>query len=139
MTIGSWNPDTAAEQAPQEPELNTLKRFIRILEETNAGHVDTLHQALGEDELQRFAALMQLPRSSWQSPAEQLDNRELLSLIRFFTLAEQLPGWQSGEKSPVIALAKVLKQRGKPLDHDTLGWIKAHSDNRYLPYGPLLG
>ncbi|MGB5325866.1 MAG: hypothetical protein WBN40_10640, partial [Pseudomonadales bacterium] len=61
-----------------------------------------------------------------------------LALMRFFTCAEmQLPGWQAGDKSPVIAINKILKRRGHKLDKAMLGWIRQHSDNRFLPNGPL--
>ena len=66
-----------------------------------------------------------------------LDAVQLLALIRFYTLAESLPGWEAGARSPVIPMVAELKKRGEyPAD---LGvWIKERTDNRFLPYGSLL-
>jgi len=48
-----------------------------------------------------------------------------------------LPGFELGARSPVIALVRLLKQRGEYPD-DLTGWVKANTDNRFLPYGSLL-
>ena len=80
---------------------------------------------------------MQQSKASWHTVARALSNDELIALIRFFTVAESLPGWQAGNQSPVIWLNQVLKQRGVKLDRTLLQWIKAHSDNRFLPHGQL--
>jgi hypothetical protein len=52
-------------------------------------------------------------------------------------VAENLPGWEAGAESPVIPLAKILRQRGTRLEKTLLAWLREVSDNRYLPYGPL--
>ena len=70
--------------------------------------------------------------------ATALSDEELIGLVRFFTLAEmQLPGWDGGKQSPVIYLVRILKQRGAftPMLRQ---WVKANTDNRYLPNGALL-
>ena len=61
----------------------------------------------------------------------------IASLIRFFAVAENLPGWEAGAESPVIPLAKVLRKRGVRLDKELLQWIREVNENRFLPYGPL--
>ncbi len=67
------------------------------------------------------------------SPSEQL-----LHLVRFFTLAEmQLSGWEAGAESPVIWIVKTLRRRKSPPSKDLLLWIKANSDNRFIPNGAL--
>jgi hypothetical protein len=61
-----------------------------------------------------------------------------VALIRFFTRAEMaFAAWKGGDRSPVIALAAELKRRGDFPDGLT-AWIRANSDNRFLPYGSLL-
>jgi hypothetical protein len=52
-------------------------------------------------------------------------------------VAENLPGWEAGADSPVIPLAKILRQRGARLDKPLLQWLREVNKNRYLPYGPL--
>ncbi|HAK50384.1 MAG TPA: hypothetical protein DCM54_00550 [Gammaproteobacteria bacterium] len=70
--------------------------------------------------------------------AENVSDEVLVDVIHFFTLAEmQLPGWEAGNKNPVIYLVKVLKDRGA-FDAELRKWIKANTDNRYLPYGSAL-
>lgn len=73
----------------------------------------------------------------WRQAGEGLPSAEITALIRFFTLAERLPGWESGPKSPVIALAAVLKARGD-YPPELTAWIKENTDNRFLPYGSLM-
>lgn len=73
----------------------------------------------------------------WQIAAADLSAAEMLALIRLFTLAERLPGWEAGAKSPVIVLAAALKARGD-YPADLTAWIKANTDNRFLPYGSLM-
>ena len=80
---------------------------------------------------------MHLDASHWDQVAASHSDDDLLHLIRFFTLAENLPGWEAGETSPVIPLAKTLRQRGMKLDKELLRWIRSVNNNRYLPYGPL--
>ncbi len=132
MSIGSWNPDT--------PAINTdidntwLARFITWADQDQLQKLDEL---MTEQEQQSLAGLMQLEQAEWLQVAEQYSDEQLQSLTRFFTIAENLPGWSSGERSPVIALARILRKRGHKLDREMLLWIREFSDNRFLPYGPL--
>lgn len=74
----------------------------------------------------------------WQNHLENYSDSHIIILIEFFTLAEEnISRWQFGSKSPVIACTKILKQRGCKLKKELLVWIKSHSTNKFLPYGPL--
>lgn len=135
MTVGSWNPD-AEKEGSYSIDIDVLARFARLADEET---LVQLHGAVSDDEIQAHAAMMQCTQEQWQSATETLSDDTLLRLIRFFTVAEmQLPGWRGEEKSPVIAINKALKRRGVRLPKDLLLWIKAESDNRFLPNGPLL-
>jgi len=48
-----------------------------------------------------------------------------------------LAGLMKIDSSPVIPLAKTLRQRGARLDKDLLRWLREVNNNRFLPYGPL--
>jgi hypothetical protein len=73
----------------------------------------------------------------WQAAAA-LSDEDLQRMITFFTLAEmQLSGWDAGKQSPVIYLVRMLKQRGT-FTAELRQWIKANTDNRYLPNGALV-
>ena len=62
---------------------------------------------------------------------------QLADWLRVLTLAEEsIPGCEAGPKSPVIALARTLRQRGDYPDGLT-AWIRSVSRNRFLPYGSL--
>lgn len=134
MSIGSWDPSLTPAQH-SEVDAQLLARFVNL---ANEQRLDQLDQALSDTEQQQYAPIMQLPFEQWQQATETLDNQSLLALIRFFTKAEGLPGWEAGNKSPVIAITKILKSRGVALEKDLLLWIKSHSNNRFLPNGSLL-
>ena len=73
----------------------------------------------------------------WDNTCGELDNTALIKLIRLFTLGEmQHANWQTGAKSPVVPLVKLLKRRGV-FDVELGRWIKANTTNRFLPHGDL--
>lgn len=134
MSIGSWDPAADAAAHHIHIDAATLARFIEF---SKAEQLDQLEQLIPGDESQVLSGLMQLEQAPWLTAAETLPEDEVRHLIRFFTVAENLPGWEAGEKSPVIPLAKSLRKRGLRLDKEFLQWLRSVSDNRYLPYGPL--
>ncbi len=125
---------------PFDPGALTLKLDARVLSEflEAAGDLDARDFGLDPD---RISALSVLARhdekTDWRAAVSGLDSAEIVALVRFFTLAERLPGWESGARSPVIPLAAALKARGD-YPEDLTGWIKARTDNRFLPYGSLM-
>lgn len=134
MSLGSWDPDNASTSTDFSIDIDTLKQFLSLSDD----ELQDLSNALTNELIQQQAPLMQLDRSQWLEIATEFDNDQLIQLIKFFTLAESLPGWHSGDKSPVIGLAKYLRKHGHKLDKDLLIWIKANSKNHFLPYGPLM-
>ena len=115
-------------------ESDLLRRLIAYSHEEQLAQ---LEQLLNANDKQRLAGLMKIDPLIWQTAAEPLLENDLLHLIRFFAVAENLPGWEAGATSPVIPLAKILRQRGVRLDKSLLQWLREVNDNRYLPYGPL--
>ena len=134
MSIGSWDPQGTPSSEHYHIEMAVLRRFIQISVD---GQLDNIAQLLTAEEQQQHAAIMQLDKQAW-AVAEALDDHDIEQLMRFFTIAEQLPGWDAADQSPVIWLGKCLKQRGTGINRDLVLWIKAHSDNKFLPNGPLL-
>ena len=104
-----------------------------------AAQLEAPEFGLGADEVARLAAFArQSPATDWGSAAENLTSGEVVSLIRLFTLAEgRFANWEAGANSPVIVLARLLKTRDA-YPADLTGWIKANTENRFLPYGSLL-
>ena len=129
MSIGVWQP-----AEPVQIGLDKLRGLVEIISQVDLENLtDTLPREIVESDKN----LMQCQPKNWAA-ADGLNNDELTSLIRFFTLAEmQLSGWDGGKLSPVIYLVKILKQRSA-FDSELRQWVKANTDNRYLPNGAVL-
>ncbi len=113
-----------------QPDRERLERFLAVMEEGDL-------QSLSEGEVTQGASLMKLEEVAWQI-LEDFTDDELEKLVRFFTLAEaRYPGWEGGRRSPVIYMVRILKRR-HAFTADLRKWIKANTDNRYLPYGSAL-
>jgi hypothetical protein len=134
MSLGSWDPTVESSDTALLLQPDLLRRFIEYDREDQ---LEELPQLLSEEEKQRLAGLMKVDHNTWRATAEPLPDTELIHLIRFFAMAENLPGWEAGAESPVIPLAKILRKRGTRLEKTLLAWLREVNDNRYLPYGPL--
>jgi hypothetical protein len=127
--VGSWSP--VAAPVPGTADLQSLARAW--LEQDRA-----LLDALPADLELAARGAMDAPRGSLDAAFAELDSSQLDALIRFFTLLEACPGWEVGARSPVVPMFRLLRRN--PGDHDPeslAAWVKAHSDNRFLPYGSL--
>jgi hypothetical protein len=134
MALGTWDPKLASQSGALELQPALLRQLIEFDREDKLAQ---LEQLLGSDDKQRLSGLMTLDHAQWRAAAGPLPDADLLHLIRFFAVAENLPGWEAGAKSPVIPLARLLRDRGARLDKSLLQWLRGVNDNRYLPYGPL--
>ena len=126
--VGTWDPDDRVELGARQ--LACVRRAGAHLEDPDFG--------LDENELRMLAPLASLDAAQWTAAAREETADQVVAWIRFFTLAEaRLPGFEAGAKSPVIALARALRERGE-YPGELTAWIKAHTDNRFLPHGSLL-
>ncbi len=134
MSIGNWDPN--AEQTNQlfNVERSNLDAYIELSRTNKLNELPTL---LSSHQQQTQSACMQLSQDQWFTAAELFNNEEIQHLMRFFTIAEQLPGWDAGAHSPVIWLGKLLKQRGVGINRELIIWIKSNSKNQFLPHGAL--
>ncbi|MGI9328029.1 MAG: hypothetical protein ACR2PZ_22605 [Pseudomonadales bacterium] len=129
MSVDTFDP-SALPQSLTEADLAVLLRAAEDLEATQFG--------LSDHEVARLGRLVRQDGADWQLASKDLSNVDLIALIRLLVLAEgQLSGWESGAKSPVIVLAGRLKD-AKAYPAELTAWIKANSENRFLPYGSLL-
>lgn len=138
MTVESWDPN--AGQSGDGPPRLTPESLTRLLEA--ACRLETPRFGLDASAAGELAPLARHGGAGsdldWGAAADTLSDEDVVALIRLFTLAEsQLTGWEAGEQSPVIPLARELKRRGS-YPADLTAWIKANSDNRFLPYGSLM-
>ena len=89
-------------------------------------------------DVQRLAPLVRDGSVDWRALAAGLSDVDLEVLVRLFTLGEgRFPAWESGARSPVIPLVAEMKARGT-YPKTLTAWIKAHTGNRFLPYGSLM-
>lgn len=132
MSLGSWNPADGKETVQYTLDTRLLQQISNNDWQSDlAAFSQTLPSGSNQ--------MMKLDASVWMESLRDFSRSELWSLIQFFTLLEQQDAlYHAGDKSPVIGLNKLLKQRGEALTRDEVMWIKANTDNRYLPNGPLL-
>lgn len=103
-----------------------------------AAELEAEHFGLSELEIARLGPLARNSAYDWNALVAASDAAEIEGLIRLFTLAEQrFPAWEAGAESPVIPLARALKQQ-EAYPAGLTAWIRAHSTNRFLPYGSLM-
>ena len=127
MSVGAWDPSEQI-TALDAPTLAELLGAAKRLNLDDFG--------LSAAAADRLAGTVRLAPEAWRA-AEGLADEDLIALVYFFTLAEgRFADWKAGAKSPVIALCRILRSRGA-WPADLAAWIKAHSDNRFLPYGSL--
>ncbi|MFT4714459.1 MAG: hypothetical protein ACJAVI_000622 [Candidatus Azotimanducaceae bacterium] len=132
MSIGIWEPGNK-----KSVDIVELEKLMELLSCFQTADPEKLSESMSATQVQTNAGLMNLSEESWQS-CDSLADEALEPLVRFFTLAEmQLAGWDSGAKSPVIYLVKVMKKRGL-FTPELRKWIKKNSDNRYIPNGSVL-
>ena len=124
--VGAW-----------EPAVELGEVHARALDEAAAGVAD---QALTVDEAnaERLRQVVNAAAGARAALFADQNSVRLLGWLRALTLAEEtVPGCEAGAKSPVIGLARLLRERGD-YPADLTAWIKAVSSNRFLPYGSLL-
>ncbi len=125
--VETWDPTAA--RAFGERQVELIRKACRNL---NAGEPGLTVGERGE-----LAPLMTADAEVWAARLDAISSDELVGWIRFLTLAEaRLPGFEAGAKSPVILIARVLRNRGD-YPEDLSAWIKANTNNRFLPYGSL--
>jgi hypothetical protein len=130
-TVGSWDPALIGASLTGD----VVQRL------TKAAALDDSPFGLSPEEITSLAPVARDggPGSpvDWGAVADGLDDATIESLIRLLTRTEMaFPGWKGGDRSPVIALAAVLRRRGA-WPAGLTAWIRANSDNRFLPHGSL--
>lgn len=122
--VGAW-----------EPPAKLGDRHAGVLDEADTtGDVLDLDQ----DAEASLREVVQGSTDEWSGFFADRSSPRLIAWLRVLTLAEEaIPGCEIGAKSPVIVLARLLRERGDYPDELT-PWIKSVSTNRFLPYGSLM-
>ena len=92
---------------------------------------------LDEDARARLREVAHAGADEWSGFFADRSSGRLIAWLRVLTLAEEtIPGCETGAKSPVILLARLLRERGD-YPGELTAWIRSVSTNRFLPYGSL--
>jgi len=127
MAVDTFDPG-AMDAGMDEAAFRELCRFAESFDGDSV--------VLSELEIARFAPLA--AHKDWAGKAPDCSDAQLLGLVRVFTLGEmQFPSWAAGDRSPVVAMVKALKSRDA-YPPGLSKWIKAHTNNRFLPHGSLM-
>jgi hypothetical protein len=126
VTVDSWQPSPVQNNI----DSSTLERLLE------AAAVFTAEANFTPD-LDWIQPLAKAERAIWQNAVENVPDEQLIQLIKMLTTLETQQNWDLAEKSPVIAIFKAYKKKSG-LNRDLVKWVKANSDNQYLPFGPLI-
>ena len=110
-------------------------------------HVDVLDVLTKTLEAEQFSMTDQqrdllrpvigIDSDGWYEFSKSFPAERLVNWIKVLVLgSSRYTDLESGAKSPVIPLIKILRERGQ-YDPALTTWIKAHSTNKFLPYGSL--
>lgn len=124
MSVGTFDPGAANQEIDLDLVRELLQQFSgESIELDKAGEL-------------RFSILAR--HKGWAAACDQLEPEELKRLAKVFTLLEgQYSSFSAGSDSPVILIVRALKNHGLWEKSDTQ-WVKAHTDNRFLPHGSLM-
>lgn len=126
MTVDSWQPTPV----PTKIEPDDLERLLASASDFKSNENFT-------PELNWIQPLAMADHSIWQNTVQSLNDDELIGLIKLLTVVEAQNNWDLGEKSPVIAIFKSYKKKSG-VNRELVKWVKSNSDNKYLPFGPLI-
>ncbi len=126
VSVDSWQPV----QALNHIEAASLDKLIDLANQFSEGADFT-------PDLNWIQPLVNVDNKTWSQSIKKLHQAELVAIIRLLTVLEDKHGWGLAEKSPVIALFKQLRKIAG-IDKELVQWVKAHSENQFLPFGPLL-
>lgn len=124
--VVQWNPKSSNLSSIHAEVLHTL-----------ANELDSENFSVTEQQREILGPVVCIQHKSWLEFAKNRSTDLLVGWIKVLILcAELYPDLESGAKSPVIPLVRVLRERGQyPTTLTT--WIKSHSSNKFLPYGSL--
>ena len=119
MSLGAWEPSVA-------------------LGAEHAAALDAAAESLDGADATRLRQVVAADADARMAFFRARESAQLVRWLRALTLAEEeIPGCDGGAKSPVIDIARLLRQRGD-YPADLTAWIRSVSKNRFLPYGSLM-
>lgn len=126
--VGAWEPPAGL----AEEHVRALDNSVRGLSPEN----DVLRP--DDADAARLREVVNAQPDARAALFAERSSEQLVGWLRVLTLAEEaIPGCAAGAKSPVIQIARLLRERG---DYPVAltAWIRSVSSNRFLPYGSLM-
>ena len=122
--VGAW-----------EPPARLGDEHARTLD---AAETDGDRLVVDEDAASRLREVVNAGAKDWRAFFGDRSSDCLIAWLRVLTLADaSVAGCDVGAKSPVIVMARMLRERGD-YPSELTAWIKTVSSNRFLPYGSLM-
>ena len=151
MATGTWEPGGAA--LPDADDLAAAAAFWRV-HGSDEPDAEALGAELASPLRDRLRSAMQAPSGALTDVLSGLDPADAVDLARLLTVLEALPGFEAGARSPVVPIVRGLRARldahgdaegdatgDADGDRDAFAelvrWIRAHTENRFLPHGSL--
>lgn len=135
MTTGTWEPDGPA--LPDAADLAAAAACWRA-HGSDEPDLQALAAALDVPLRDRLRGAMQAPAGTLADALAELSAEDAADLARLLTVLEAVPGFEAGARSPVVPLMKGLRpQLDREAYAELVRWIRAHTENRFLPHGSL--
>jgi len=129
MSIGSWEPT-------QSISLNQadLEQLLALTD----GQILDIQNQFDSAFFNRIKPLMKQNLTFWKTNIDSLNEIQLSQLMKVFTLLEvKVDDFACLDKSPVIWIGKILKSRKAFPEKHIIDWLKANTDNKFIPHGSL--
>lgn len=131
MTTESWQPV----QAPSSMDEASIVKLNTLAQQFTQKQYDVA--TLNSEDITWLSTVMQAKHEAWLSVAVELTADELKPVIQLLTVIEQEKSLGLAERSPVIVLFKQYKKMAG-INRELVQWIKVHSENKFLPFGPIM-
>ena len=124
--VGQWYPDVGQVGSQHAALLSKVA--------LNLGNSDF---GLSQHDTEQLRVGVNLNLEKWRVFIRDVDSQTLVDWMKALTVLERdLSGFELGDRSPVIAFYRELKNRDA-VPEGFVKWIRAHTTNRFLPYGNL--
>ncbi|BCE02563.1 hypothetical protein [Marinicellulosiphila megalodicopiae] len=129
MSIGSWDPSQSIELSH-----NDLTQLLALTDD----QILDIQSQFDHDFFNRIKPLMKQNLAFWKTNVDHLNDEQLTQLMKVFTLLEvKVDDFACLDKSPVVWIGKLLKSRKAFPEKRIIDWMKANTDNKFIPHGSL--
>jgi hypothetical protein len=131
--VDTWQPAEQNLTIPAEK----LSSFASLISGQENIQEDVMR--LNSSDIDLITSYLNAPESAWLKAIESFTDEQVLHLCMLFTVGEmKFPAWSFGSKNPTIYFLRQLKADNRAAEKDFVRWLKKQTDNRYIPYGPVL-